>query len=171
MAEKTPEKSRSGPKKPHKIHPNSLANLAKSPQPPRRGRPKGELNKVNRNLKTAVTEFVEGHADKLDALIDEIHAVYGAAAAWDRIVGLFEYRLPKLARTEHTGADGGAISVVQVAFHAVQADPDPGPSNGQVMDVDTVLVLSQLEPVRIETDHCSTAPEDKGSSGSISGLG
>jgi pyocin large subunit-like protein len=128
------DKSRKAEKKPHRIHPNSLANLAKSPQPPRKGRVKGELNKVNRNLKTAITEFVDGRSDKLDALIDEIHAVNGAAAAWDRIVGLFEYRLPKLARVEHTGQDGAPIQVVQVSFQGIQAAPNA--ILGQVQSVD-----------------------------------
>jgi pyocin large subunit-like protein len=140
VQEKSGKKLDKRPKR--QIHPNSLANLLK--EVPRKGRPKGELNKVNRNLKTAITEFVDGRSDKLDALIDEIHAVNGAAAAWDRIVGLFEYRLPKLARVEHTGSEGGPISVVQVSFTGI--------SQPKIAQADVVQSqLGTLSPAPVET--------------------
>ena len=145
------------PKPKRQIHPNSLANLTRVP--PRKGRVKGELNKVNRNLKTAITEFVDGRSDKLDALIDEIHAVNGAAAAWDRIVGLFEYRLPKLARVEHTGQDGGPVHVVQVSFQGIQQPMiAPKPNQVETLSPLDVPILSQLD--RVETSLIETTVKE-----------
>ena len=158
------------PKPKRQIHPNSLANLTRIP--PRKGRVKGELNKVNRNLKTAITEFVDGRSDTLDALIDEIHAVNGAAAAWDRIVGLFEYRLPKLARMEHTGQDGAPIQVVQVSFQGVQqAMIAPNPNQVETLSPLDVPILSQDH--RVETNLIETTGEeyDKGNGISDAGMG
>jgi hypothetical protein len=38
--------------------------------------------------------------------LDEIHKEKGAQAAWDCMIDVLEYHVPKLARQEITGKDG-----------------------------------------------------------------
>ena len=121
-----------------KIHPNSLANLKPKTIPPRRGRPKGELNKVNRSLKTAIIELVNSNGHKLQEWLDEIYEQEGPLKAWQCFEGVFEYNLPKLARVEHTGQDGAPIQVVQVSFQGIQTAPKA--IQGQVQSVDSQQV-------------------------------
>ena len=119
-----------------KVHPNSLANLKPRHEWPRKGRVKGELNLDTRTAKTAIAEFVDKHARRLDELIQRIEKEKGAEAAWKCFTDLVEFRLPKLARTEHVGSDGGPIQVVSVAFMGLQT-PGPGPAQSQ-LDVEVV---------------------------------
>ena len=42
-------------------------------------------------------------------------ALDGPAAAWKCMMDVIEYHVPKLSRTEHTGADGGPIQVIASA--------------------------------------------------------
>ena len=71
------------------------------------GRPKGMKNKTTIAAKEAISRFVDGNADKLQGWLDEIAADQGPAAAFKCFSDLLEYHVPKLARTEVTGADGG----------------------------------------------------------------
>lgn len=71
-----------------------------------RGRPKGSPNKATANAREAIARFVDGHTSELDALLLEIRATEGPKAAWQCIMDLIEYHVPKLARTELTAGDG-----------------------------------------------------------------
>jgi len=57
-------------------------------------------NKATSNAREAIARFVDGNADQLQELLDEIRRVYGAKAAWDCIMDLVEYHIPKLQRAE-----------------------------------------------------------------------
>ena len=70
-------------------------------------RPKGMKNKTTIAAKEAISRFVDGNADKLQGWLDEIAADQGPAAAFKCFSDLLEYHVPKLVRTEVTGADGG----------------------------------------------------------------
>ena len=80
---------------------------------PNQGRPPGKPNKATTQAREAIAMFVDGNADRLQGWLDDIAAdpKYGPAAAFDRFMGVVEYHIPKLARTEQTGKDGGAIEV------------------------------------------------------------
>jgi hypothetical protein len=99
-----------------RVHPNSLKNLIPGQITP--GRKPGQINKDTRTLKIAIAEFIDANHDRMQGWLDDIEATNGSAAAWDRFKDLLEYKLPKLARVEHTGSEGGPISVVQVSFRA-----------------------------------------------------
>lgn len=71
------------------------------------GRPKGMANKTTIQAREAIARFVDGNADRLQGWLDEIAADQGPVAAFKCFSDLLEYHVPKLARTEVTGADGG----------------------------------------------------------------
>lgn len=90
----------------------SLPKTAKRPQP-KGGSRKGRPNKATANAKEAIARFVDGNAERLNSWLDQIEAADGPKAAFQCFIDLVEYHVPKLARTEVTGPDGGAL-IVQV---------------------------------------------------------
>tara|TARA_R110000822_G_scaffold45771_1_gene122244 strand:+ start:713 stop:1015 length:303 start_codon:yes stop_codon:yes gene_type:complete len=82
-------------------------HFKKGDKRPGAGRPKGLQNKTTIAAKEAIARFVDGNADRLQGWLDEIAADQGPAAAFKCFSDLLEYHVPKLARTEVTGADGG----------------------------------------------------------------
>ena len=71
------------------------------------GSRKGVPNKDTANARQAIASFVDGNADRLQGWLDEIAKDQGPVAAFKCFSDLLEYHVPKLARTEVTGADGG----------------------------------------------------------------
>ena len=88
--------------------PSVKGAAAKGPGP---GRPKGSPNKSTANAREAIARFVDGNAHKLQSWLDQIAAdeKQGPKAAMACFIELLEYHVPKLARVEHTGEDGGAV--------------------------------------------------------------
>lgn len=82
-----------------------------------KGRVKGVPNKATANARAAIGNFVDANTQRLQHLLDEIEAEQGAQAAWNCIMDLIEYHVPKLARTELTG-DGGKPLEVQVVRYS-----------------------------------------------------
>lgn len=76
------------------------------------GRPKGLPNKTTVLAREAIARFVDGNADRLQDWLDQIAAEEGPKAAFNCFSDLLEYHIPKLARTENTGKDGGPQEVV-----------------------------------------------------------
>ena len=72
------------------------------------GRPKGLPNKSTITAREAIATFVDGNADRLTKWLDEI-AVTSPKDAFNCFMSVVEYHIPKLARSEVTGKDGGAI--------------------------------------------------------------
>ena len=64
-------------------------------------------NKSTQAAREAIAAFVDGNADRLQGWLDEIAAEKGAEAAFRCFTDLVEYHVPKLARIETTGKDGG----------------------------------------------------------------
>jgi hypothetical protein len=87
------------------------------------GRPKGAPNKATSQARSAIAAFVDDNTPLLKQLLKEIHKKDGPAAAFDRIVTLIEYHVPKLARHELTGADG----VPLVPLFAIGLEPQMQP--------------------------------------------
>ena len=89
--------------KPHTVGAN-IGNAGK-------GRPKGIPNKATKNAREAISAFVDNQAPRLERLLDRIEAENGPKAAFDCIVDVLEFGVPKLARTEVTGANGGPQNI------------------------------------------------------------
>tara|TARA_R110000868_G_scaffold92457_4_gene256614 strand:- start:1169 stop:1522 length:354 start_codon:yes stop_codon:yes gene_type:complete len=91
---------------------------------PRRG---GKKRKASAgNARDMLGEFVAGNVDRLQRLLDEIEVRDGPKAAFQAITDTIEYSVPKLARQEHTGEDGGPVTlVVQWLGDSAPATPKP----------------------------------------------
>jgi hypothetical protein len=74
------------------------------------GRAAGVPNKSTANAREAIAAFVDGNTPRLQAWLDAIEATDGPKAAWQCVMDLVEYHVPKLARTEVTGKDGGPVA-------------------------------------------------------------
>lgn len=74
------------------------------------GKPKGTLNKSTRTAREAIAAFVEGNADRLERLLDKIEQD-NPKAAFDCIMAVCEYHIPKLARTELKNADDKPLQI------------------------------------------------------------
>jgi len=81
------------------------------------GRRKGAVNKTTRDVREAVAMLVQKKFGKLERWIDRVAAVDPEKAA-DILLRLMEYHIPKLGRTEVTGAGGAPISppVINIGF-------------------------------------------------------
>ena len=75
------------------------------------GRKKGVPNRATQAARDAIATFVDGNADRLQGWLDEIAAEKGALEAFRAFTDLLEFHVPKLARTELTGKDGGPVVV------------------------------------------------------------
>lgn len=75
------------------------------------GSRKGIPNKATANAKEAISAFVDAQSERLESLLTQIEEQQGPKAAWDCIMDLVEFAVPKLARTEVTGKDGGPQEV------------------------------------------------------------
>lgn len=80
------------------------------------GRTKGTPNKATLAAREAIAQFVDGNAARLQGWLDEIAEEEGAKAAFECFTDLLEYHVPKLARTELTGPDGGQLQVQIVRY-------------------------------------------------------
>ena len=83
------------------------------------GRSAGTPNKVTAQAREAIALFVDDNAPRLAQWLDAVangdpaHDVKpNPAKAFELFQSVIEYHVPKLARTEHTGADDGPIEMV-----------------------------------------------------------
>jgi len=83
------------------------------------GRAAGTPNKVTAQAREAIALFVDDNAPRLALWLDAVangdpaHDVKpNPAKAFELFQSVIEYHVPKLARTEHTGADDGPIEMV-----------------------------------------------------------
>jgi hypothetical protein len=90
-----------------------LPTTAKRPQP-KGGSRKGRPNKSTAAAREAIAVFVDGNVERLQEWLDRIAEENGPLAAFKCFTELVEYHVPKLARTEHTGANGGPMSLIGV---------------------------------------------------------
>ena len=80
------------------------------------GRTKGVPNKATANAREAIARFVDGNADNLQTWLEQIAAQDGPKAAFNCFMDVVEYHVPKLGRTELTGADGGKLEIGIIRF-------------------------------------------------------
>ena len=83
----------------------------KRPPAAGKGRPKGSVNKTTAIVRDAISRLAEGNVERLQDWLDDIAAneKQGPAVAFKLYMDMLEYHIPKLARTEHTGENGGAV--------------------------------------------------------------
>ena len=67
--------------------------------------------------KQAIAQFADDNADRMQQWLDDVAAdpKHGPKVAFDMLMGVMEYHLPKLARTEVTGANGGPVVIAATA--------------------------------------------------------
>lgn len=78
-------------------------------QPKLGGRQKGVPNRSTANAREAIGRLIDGNADRLQEWLDQIADEQGPVAAVKCFTDLIEYHVPKLARTELTGENGGPV--------------------------------------------------------------
>ena len=85
----------------------------------RGGRKAGIPNKTTAQAREAIALFVDGNAHRLAEWLDEVangipdqDIKPNPAKAFELFQSVVEYHVPKLARTEITGADEGPIEMV-----------------------------------------------------------
>ena len=78
------------------------------------GSRKGVPNKSTATAREAIARFVDGNTERLQGWLDEIAAdeKHGPREAFRCMMDVMEYHVPKLARTEHVGDNGGAIQTI-----------------------------------------------------------
>ena len=94
---------------------SKIETTSEKRKPPRAGmgRPVGVPNKATSAARESIARFVDGNVERLQGWLDEIaeDPKHGPLVAFKCVQEVMEYHIPKLARTEHTGKDGGAIVV------------------------------------------------------------
>lgn len=60
----------------------------------------------------AIAMFVESNVQRMQQWLDDIAANEGPLVAFKCMTEVIEYHIPKLARTEHTGADEGPVEIM-----------------------------------------------------------
>lgn len=80
------------------------------------GSRKGRPNKVTQNAREAITRLVDEFSPRIEVWLEEVYTEQGAEKALRCFTDLIEFAVPKLARTEITGKDGGPV--------VIQASPE-----------------------------------------------
>lgn len=82
------------------------------------GRPKGTPNRSTADARAAIALFVDNNAHRLTGWLDAVASGDAAndikpnpAKAFEMFQSVIEYHVPKLARTEVTGANGGPVVI------------------------------------------------------------
>lgn len=83
-------------------NPNPQGNKGK-------GRKKGVPNKATAHAREAIARLVDGNVERMQEWLNQIAASEGPLAAWKCLQDVLEYHVPKLARTELTGENGGPV--------------------------------------------------------------
>lgn len=74
------------------------------------GRPKGSVNKATAKVREAIARMADDNADNFALWLSQV-ASSSPEKACDIYLRAIEYHIPKLARTEHTGAENGPITL------------------------------------------------------------
>jgi len=86
------------------------------------GRQKGVPNKATKTAREAIAAMMELAAPKMAGWLEQV-AAEDPAKAFDLALKAAEYHIPKLARTEHVGENGGPVQHSVVERRIVRPDP------------------------------------------------
>ena len=75
-----------------------------------KGRPPGSLNKSTSAVREAIARMADENADNFVGWLNQV-AASNPEKACDIYLKAIEYHIPKLARTEVTGADNGPLTI------------------------------------------------------------
>lgn len=81
------------------------------------GRPKGSPNKTTKDVREAIAVFAQANVDKMGEWLEAVPE----DKRLDLYLRALEYHVPKLARTEMSGLDGGPLKLEVVKFADDQA--------------------------------------------------
>jgi hypothetical protein len=97
--------------------PSKVLTTTEKRRPPNagKGRVKGVPNKATADVRTAIAELAQANVSRCQAWLDDIASI-DPAKALDLYLRMLEYHVPKLARSEVTGRDGGPV-VIQASNH------------------------------------------------------
>lgn len=100
------------------MKPSKVLASADKPRPPNagKGRVKGVPNKVTADVRAAIAKLAEANIERCQGWLDQI-AEKDPDKAFDLYMRMLEYHIPKLARSEITGADGKPIYVYSRNAH------------------------------------------------------
>lgn len=85
------------------------------------GRQKGTPNKTTKEFRQAIADMMQFTGPKMAGWLDQVAAT-DPAKAFDLALKAAEYHIPKLARTEHVGENGGPVQHSVVERRIVRAD-------------------------------------------------
>jgi hypothetical protein len=89
------------------------------------GRPKGSRNRATANAREAIARFVDSNAERVQGWLDAIEKKEGPRAALQCYIDFIEYHVPKLARHEVTGKDGGPVAYTPANIYGSLEPPPP----------------------------------------------
>ncbi len=86
------------------------------------GGPRGPKG-VTRDVREAIAKIAEGKVDQVSGWLDSV-AAEDPAKAMDLYLKMIEYHIPKLARSEMTGPNGGPVQIQAPKLEIVLHRPD-----------------------------------------------
>lgn len=88
------------------------------------GKPAGAVNKSTADARAAIAAFVDNNAERLQGWLDQI-AEKDPQKAFDSVMAVCEYHIPKLQRKELTGKDGDKLIPDKIEFVLVRPETVP----------------------------------------------
>jgi len=89
------------------LPPGISSRPIRCPRGARHGPPKASLA-----AREAIARFVDGNSERLQGWLDQIAERDGPRAAFQCVVDLIEFHVPKLARRELVGVEDGPMEIV-----------------------------------------------------------
>lgn len=88
----------------------TVENVGVGSGAPGPGRPRGSVNKATARVREAIAMMAEDNAENFALWLSQV-AASSPEKACDIYLKAIEYHIPKLARTEVTGADEGPVQI------------------------------------------------------------
>lgn len=109
--------------KPNKCPQPGVARRGRPPGSPKiGGRTKGTPNYDTRNVRLAIAKFLDERSGQIDSWFDEL-LQQSKVEAFKVYMGLLEYHIPKLQRTELTGMEGKELAPTKIILVAGGGQP------------------------------------------------